>query len=371
MKKYIAILCSLFSAQAMAQQGLTITGNFENLKDSKVYLVRRDKDKGLDTLNFTTSKNGSFVLKSRVTEPEPLYIFREGSPSFSYVFAENTNIEVSGNVDSMYVFKGIKVKGSPAHEQLMEFYKNVSEPFEREIMKAIEESREQGNAASVERLLMKTDEILSRRATAILKYLKTNPNQSNSLAYGIMNAYTNIGLEMSPASYNPVYEALSPSVKASVHGVKLRNLLTANMRTSPGVMAPDFTLPTANGKPVRLKDVVAKNKVVLLDFWASWCGPCRAENPNIVKAYEKYKDKGFAIISISLDTDRKKWLQAVEEDKVPWLQVSDLTQRAVVARDYGVRGIPHLVLIGQDGKVITSRNIRGEELHKKLESIFN
>ncbi len=109
----------------------------------------------------------------------------------------------------------------------------------------------------------------------------------------------------------------------------------------------------------------------MVDFWASWCGPCRGENPNVVAAYKKYHDKGFEIFGVSFDTDKDKWLKAVEDDKLTWFHVSDLKGWGNAAgKIYGVRGIPHSVLIDKEG-IIVAKNLRGEELHKKLEEIFN
>lgn len=357
------------SVLAQSSGGFTIKGHFDHLPEGKkLCLVRRDRDKGLDTIDCSISHNGHFSFKGKLANPEALYIFREDEHNFSFVFAENTHMQVSGDVDSMLAFRGIEVKGSRSHDQLIAFYQTVSVPFEKEIMQLYAIPRV--TTAEKEQLAEEVDAIEDRRATAILAYIKTHPQQTAGLPYGIITAYNSLGITLTPAAYTPVYDALTPASKASVYGKKFREKLDAALRTAPGVAAPDFTMPTANGESVQLKKLIATSKVVLLDFWASWCGPCRAENPNIHRAWEKYHDKGLTILSISVDTDREKWLKAVKEDSVPWLQVSDLTERAETARRYGVSGIPHLVLIGADGKIITSRNIRGEELHKKLDELL-
>lgn len=109
----------------------------------------------------------------------------------------------------------------------------------------------------------------------------------------------------------------------------------------------------------------------MIDFWASWCGPCRRENPNVVEAYQKYKDKGFDILGVSLDRDKSAWLKGIEEDQLTWTHVSDLKYwQNEVAQLYGVSSIPHSVLLDKDGKII-AKNLRGEDLHKKLEELLN
>ncbi len=135
-----------------------------------------------------------------------------------------------------------------------------------------------------------------------------------------------------------------------------------------GGEAPDFAQETPEGEEIKLSDL--RGKVVLIDFWASWCGPCRRENPNVVRLYNQYKDKGFEILGVSLDRDKKRWTQAIEADQLEWLHVSDLKQWSnAVAKMYGVRSIPHTVLLDAEGKVIANK-LRGESLARKLEEIF-
>jgi len=137
---------------------------------------------------------------------------------------------------------------------------------------------------------------------------------------------------------------------------------------SKGGAAPDFTLPSPEGKDISLSDF--RGKVLLIDFWASWCGPCRRENPNVVKVYEEYKDQGFEILGVSLDRKEERWLKAIEQDGLSWPQVSDLKGwQNAAAQLYGVRSIPHTVLLDREGKII-ARNLRGPALEAKLKEVF-
>lgn len=136
-----------------------------------------------------------------------------------------------------------------------------------------------------------------------------------------------------------------------------------------GGTAPDFTQKTPDDKDLSLSDL--RGKVVLVDFWASWCGPCRRENPNVLKVYNTYKDKGFEILGVSLDNNKDRWLQAIKQDGLVWRHVSDLKYwQNEVAQLYGVRSIPHTILLDKDGKII-ARNLRGPALEEKLAEIFN
>ncbi|RMG85657.1 MAG: TlpA family protein disulfide reductase [Bacteroidetes bacterium] len=135
-----------------------------------------------------------------------------------------------------------------------------------------------------------------------------------------------------------------------------------------GGEAPDFTMKTPDGEDLSLSDL--RGKYVLIDFWASWCGPCRRENPNVVAMYEKYKDKEFEILSVSLDKQKDRWLQAIEKDGLTWRHVSDLKGwQNEAAKTYGVRSIPHTVLVDKEGRII-ARNLRGPNLEAKLKEIF-
>jgi peroxiredoxin len=144
---------------------------------------------------------------------------------------------------------------------------------------------------------------------------------------------------------------------------------TAQLRTElPGQPAPDIKGPTPTGDSLSLSDL--RGQIVLIDFWASWCGPCRRENPNVVRMYDKYKDRGFEILGVSLDDDRNRWLKAIEDDGLVWPHISDLKGwRSAYARRYGVTSIPQTVLVDREGNIL-ARNLRGPDLERKLEEVL-
>jgi thiol-disulfide isomerase/thioredoxin len=168
--------------------------------------------------------------------------------------------------------------------------------------------------------------------------------------------------------YGSLYLSKYKGVEPIVDDFLAKQLPSAMGPLMEGTVAPDFTELMPDGKKLKLSDL--RGRIVLIDFWASWCGPCRRENPNVVQAYQKYKDKGFEVLSVSLDTDRQRWLDAIKADNMTWLHVSDLKGwQAAAGKLYGVSGIPFTVLLDKQGKII-GKNLRGAALEAELARIF-
>ena len=193
-------------------------------------------------------------------------------------------------------------------------------------------------------------------------YVRKYP--SSPLAMYALQQYA--GWNIDADKVEPLFNTLSSVNKAYPSAADFKENLEIAKKTGIGKMAMDFTQNDTLGKPVTLSSL--RGRYLLIDFWASWCGPCRAENPNVVKVFNKFKDRGFHIIGVSLDRpgQKEKWMKAIHDDGLAWTQVSDLQfWNNEVAKQYGIRAIPQNLLLDPEGKII-AKNVRGEELDLKV-----
>ena len=279
------------------------------------------------------------------------------------VFLEPASINVT-SVDS---FSNFQVSGSAIHQEFEKMQKRVDRNAPIQVLSAryselAKAKDEEGMKAVVEEIRALQNESKNE----YLKYIKENP--SSRLGLYALEQYA--GWDIDANAVEPVYQSLSEQLKNSPSGIAFKEKIETAKKTSVGAMAMDFTQNDTTGNPVKFSSY--RGKYVLIDFWASWCGPCRVENPNVVKAYQTYNDKGFEVLGISLDQPgaRDKWLKAIYDDNLTWTHVSDLQYwKNAVAQQYGIRAIPQNFLVDPQGKII-AKNLRGEALQEKLQELF-
>jgi peroxiredoxin len=242
---------------------------------------------------------------------------------------------------------------SPQFEKLYDTYDSLQKAGDKEGMKKTEDAINTLNDQMNEAIYA--------------SFVKKHPN--SSVALFAVQKYA--GWEIDAAKVEPLFNSLPASAKALPSGKALKDRIEIAKKTGIGSYAMEFTQNDTLGNPVSLSTF--KGKYTLVDFWASWCGPCRRENPNVVKVFNKYKDKNFTILSVSLDRPdaKDKWLAAIHKDGLTWTHVSDLKYwDNAVAKQYGIRAIPQNLLLDPQGRII-AKNLRGDDLDAKLTEVFN
>ncbi|RQO75102.1 alkyl hydroperoxide reductase [Pedobacter sp. KBW06] len=359
MKKNIILLSlssiCLFATAQVKKDGYTINGKIEGLKSPHMYIY------GLGGSDSVSVKNGVFSYKGTVKEPTRIYLTdRKGLQLELYV--ENTPVSIKGNAtapEDMLISGGKTQQEQNALKMTKKALNKEQKQLYLEYEKA-ETAKDSTAIARIEKELFR----IYRESDALNKaFIMKHPK-----SYVSLTNIKDLGMSTDYAELAALYKSIDPSLKASPGGKKMAATLAVLQKGSNGQAMLDFTQNDMEGKPVRFSSF--KGKYVLVDFWASWCGPCRGENPNVLKAYNEFKDKGFTVLGVSLDDSADKWKKAVEEDKMPWTQVSDLKGwKNEVSTYYGIQGIPSNYLVDPNG-VIIARNLRGEALPKKLKELM-
>lgn len=266
-------------------------------------------------------------------------------------------------------FQNVSVTGSPVNVDYLELSRESRKAMEPAItvLRKRNDAYKEGDSLAVVALNRSFDSLRSKGLDVYGNYVRKRP--SGPLALFALRAYA--GSDLTRPEIKVMFDRLPTALKTSSQGKAFKNKLDAVARTGVGKQAIEFTQNDTSGVPVKLSSY--RGKYVLLDFWASWCGPCRAENPNLVKAYNKFHPKGLEILGISLDKEdgKDKWLAAINKDGLTWTHVSDLKYwENEVAKAYGVMFIPQNFLIDPQGKII-AKDLKGEALEKKLDEFFH
>jgi len=365
MKRVIlnALLFLLITTSALSQKQspqFVIQANIAHFTDSVVYLNYGTM--GSSVTDTAVVKNGHFTFKGNVSEPAPAMIFSKTFRVHIDLFIENVPIVVTGDADSMFNTKvtgtGVVHEFEVFNQRLMDNRKRTIALFEKAY-----NLKQSGDSINAKLVQAKADSQYAWEYKARVAYITEHPKSYISAKE--LLAYTST---ITLAESIKMFGTLDGSIKESKVGKEIADRIALLSKVEEGKPAQDFTENTPEGKPVSLSSY--KGHYVLLEFWASWCGPCRAENPNLLKQYKLYNGKGFDVLSVSLDSDKTPWQKAIEKDGLPWTHVSDLKGwNNAVAVLYGIRAVPASFLIDPSGKIIAT-GLRGEILNKKLETLF-
>jgi len=371
----VGIAASLYSCKtnnkdAKAFSGdstFTLTGKITGTDSGEMVLFKMLDEKQVDTLY--ADKNGNFSTKGVVKEPKMALLFLPKSTAVPNVplsfFVEPGSTAIEGKKAA---FDKATVKGGASNDDLKEV-ETILHSFD-DSAKALQADAQkaymQKNEAAMPALQQRAEAIQKAQKDTIWYYINHHPKSYIAAFY--LYQFSMGGPSVDQSRIADAYVKLDTTIKQSFYGKKLKDGLNVNQNTAIGAVAPAIELGTPDGKSLSLASL--KGKYVLVDFWASWCGPCRQENPNVVKAYNQYKDKNFTILGVSLDNDKAAWQQAIASDKLTWNHVSDLKGwESTTAAAYGVQAIPANFLLDKDGKII-AKNLRGEELDKKLAELL-
>ncbi len=359
-----------------AQKSYTISGKISGLNEpAKVYLITMQSNQFKDT-DSATLINGQFQFNGSVTEPQQaaIRVKRINTPEAKYrpdileFFLENSQISFTAKDSIKYA----AVTGSVADREHRDL-EAISSLMIRTIIRIQDEFGKKNNdGASLYPLDVRRNAGESVQKTVEeLRNIRLMFATSHPKSFmGLFTFNEILDQKFIPAEMELLFNNFSAELKSSPLGKKTLERINIAKRAQPGTKATDFTQNDLNGKPFTLSSL--RGKYVLLDFWASWCAPCRAENPNVVKAYNELKGKNFEIVGISLDYPGSKgaWAAAVKSDGLPWIQVSDLNGwKNEVALTYGINSVPQNLLIDPQGMII-GKNLRGEALTEKLKQLI-
>ncbi len=364
MKKFLFIaLAVVLFACSEKQPGFSIKVQLDGA-NGKVILEKNDGG-SLAPVDTADIVDGVALLKGAVEYPRELYLSVMGQRERAMIFVENTKMNVMGKADSLDV---IKVTGSATNDEYKKLSDQISSVIKEynEVYMDARNSIAAGDTAKGQELLKKVNDLYDSIDVMQEDFVKENP-----ASYVAPYIIENIQFGKEADELEAMVNGLDPKVQEVPSVVELKDQIETLKKVAVGQIAPDFTQNDAEGNPVKFSDIYSKNEVTLLDFWASWCQPCRAENPNVVAVYNDYKNKGFGVFGVSLDRDKDSWLKAIDADKLHWTQVSDLAYWGnTVAQMYAVNSIPTNLLVDKTGKII-AKNKREEELRETVAKMLD
>ncbi len=366
MRKFVSLLSVIicFSYHSKAQDSaFVINGNFEKIKSGTIFL--NIYKEGQTFKDSTIIKDGKFQFVGFVSSPyfASLTMPERKNDYFTF-YVEPATIEVSGRGDSLGLL-GVKGSSINADDKLLKERMKPISKWEDANSKLFEAAYKDKNRKVMDSLDLVDYDILAAKRRVVGAFVNENPKSIRAA----MSILENFGYYAEASDVEPLYNTLAPEIKNSLKGKEIKKMIDTYAKVAVGKTAPEITQFTVDSSQFSLSSL--KGKYVLIDFWASWCGPCRRENPNVVAVFNQFKDKGFTILGVSYDTKKDRWVKAIADDHLDWNQVSDLQGwKNATSDEYGIKAIPSNVLVDKNG-IIIAKNIFGEKLNKKLKEVLD
>lgn len=373
MKKILLVLAlsaGIISCNKAGDGEFVLSGTVEGADGKSIILERQDDSLGIIAIDTAKIENGKFKFTGVALEPEMHSLAIETLPGKSYLILEDGKIDITIHKDSIHKNK---VAGTYNNDQLQEFtnagmaFQKKLENFQRDNEAAMVQAQNTNDTATVNKLRGEFLKIQQSMEASNVEYVKSHPKAYISVLL-INNMFR--GMEPDAELIQSLYNGLDSDLKKTKAAKNVEKRIAEFKAVTVGKLAPNFTAPNPDGKPVSLKESLGK--VTIIDFWASWCGPCRAANPELVALYNELHPQGLNIIGVSLDKpgDEAKWKQAIAKDQLTWTQVSNLKHwQDPIATMYGIQSIPQMFVLNSYG-VVVAKDLKGEVLKDKIKQLL-
>ncbi|MGB3182146.1 MAG: TlpA disulfide reductase family protein [Cyclobacteriaceae bacterium] len=372
-KKYLLLACTGFSFMAGCGDG---SGSETQNDDGEITLsgkVRYPQSNGSIVLMKMGEGGGSVIDTLTLKEDSTFALTLDADPGYYRVNFYNRqqagiildDDDINLTVDGNHPRGAVEATGSEDMQLLLDFQK-LAQDVQIRMGKLVQQNREASQALDTPRLEALLDE--SQFIQDSVRDVVHNKLEGNTASLAALQALPFLSYDQDRELIDKMLNDLQERYPDEIVVRQTAEKINSISASAVGSVAPEIDMATPEGGNFKLSEL--RGKYVLIDFWAAWCKPCRAENPNVVRMYEEYKDENFEILGVSLDRDKDKWVEAIEQDGLPWKQVSDLQYfNSKAAQDYNINAIPATVLVDPDGKII-AKDLRGRSLERKLKEIF-